>query len=71
MEVSVSKRTVTVKGKKGTLVRDFRHIQVDMYMVGKRRVRVEKWWGVRKQLAAVRTVCTHISNMVKGVTVVS
>ncbi|XP_055356613.1 60S ribosomal protein L9-like [Paramacrobiotus metropolitanus] len=68
VEVSVSKRTVTVKGKRGTLVRNFGHIQVDMYKVGKKRVRVEKWFGVRKQLAAVRTVCSHIENMIKGVT---
>jgi len=69
VEVSVSKRSVTVKGKRGTLTRGFQHVQVDMYKVGKQRVRVEKWFGVRKQLAAVRTVCTHIENMIKGVTV--
>lgn len=34
-------------------------------------VNVEKWFGKRKEVAAVRTVCTHITNMVKGVTVVS
>jgi Ribosomal protein L6 len=71
VEVSVSKRAVTVKGKRGTLKREFQHVQVDMYKVGKQRVRVEKWFGVRKQLAAVRTVCTHIENMIKGVTLVS
>ena len=70
VEVSVSKRAVTVKGKRGTLKREFRHVQVDLHKVGKQRVRVEKWFGVRKQLASVRTVCTHIENMIKGVTLV-
>merc|ERR1712190_568078 len=27
-----------------------------------------KWFGKKKQLAAVRTVCSHITNMFKGVT---
>jgi len=29
---------------------------------------VRKWNGIRKELAAVRTVCSHIDNMIKGVT---
>ena len=39
--------------------------------LGKSTICVEKWFGLRKELAAVRTVCTHITNMVKGVTRVS
>merc|ERR1712003_173074 len=31
-------------------------------------VRVEKWFGKRKELAAVRTVCSHITNLMNGVT---
>jgi large subunit ribosomal protein L9e len=31
-------------------------------------IKVEKWFGKRKELAAVRTVCSHIENMMKGVT---
>ena len=33
-----------------------------------RVTQVEKWFGKKKQLAAVRTVCSHITNMFKGVT---
>jgi len=29
---------------------------------------VEKWFGTKKEIAAVRTVCSHIENMIKGVT---
>merc|ERR1712043_91247 len=29
---------------------------------------VEKWFGKRKELAAVRTVCSHITNLMNGVT---
>ena len=34
-------------------------------------VQVEKWFGKKKQIAAVRTVCSHIKNMFKGLTLVS
>lgn len=35
------------------------------------QLRVEKWWGNRKELATVRTICSHVQNMIKGVTLVS
>lgn len=38
-------------------------------MVDKSTLKVEKWFGKKKELAAVRTVCSHIQNMIKGVTV--
>jgi large subunit ribosomal protein L9e len=34
----------------------------------KRFVRVDLWFATRKQLACVRTVCSHIENMFIGVT---
>ncbi|ELK25439.1 60S ribosomal protein L9 [Myotis davidii] len=38
-------------------------------MVGKKkRLWVDKWWGNRKELATVRTICHHVQNMIKGVT---
>ena len=33
-----------------------------------RRIQVEKWFGSRKDIATVRTVISHIENMMKGVT---
>merc|ERR1712083_825404 len=46
--------------------------QIDMTSkkkpTGETEVKVDKWFGTRKQVAAVRTVCSHIQNMVKGVT---
>ena len=68
MDIQVKARKVIVKGPRGTLRRDFRHLAVDMRKVGKKRIVVEKWFGIRKELAAVRTVCSHIENMIKGVT---
>lgn len=32
---------------------------------------MEKWFGIHRELAAVRTVCSHITNLIKGVTKVT
>jgi len=66
--VRVSSRKVTVTGPRGSLVRDFKHFPCDMFMIGKKRVRVDLWFGNRAQASCVRTVCTHMQNMIVGVT---
>lgn len=71
VDVSVKTRVVTVKGPRGTLTKSFRHLAVDIFMPTKKSVKVEKWFGKRKELAAVRTVCSHITNLITGVTHVS
>merc|ERR1711997_596526 len=55
-------------GPRGSLVKSFKHLAIDVYMVDKDTIKVEKWFGKKKQIAAVRTVCSHINNMFKGVT---
>merc|ERR1711955_2355 len=44
------------------------HLNVDISKVNKNTIKVEKWFGLRKELAAVRTICSHITNMTTGVT---
>merc|ERR1712071_45977 len=66
--VKVRARVVTVEGPRGKLVRNFRHMSIVIKKEGKKTIKVDKWFGNRKQLAAVRTVCSHIQNMIKGVT---
>uniref|UniRef100_A0A4W2GUP0 Large ribosomal subunit protein uL6 n=1 Tax=Bos indicus x Bos taurus TaxID=30522 RepID=A0A4W2GUP0_BOBOX len=70
VDINVKGRTVIVKGPRGTLRRDFNHINVELSLLGKKkkRLRVDKWWGNRKELATVRTICSHVQNMIKGVT---
>merc|ERR1711921_2428 len=71
VEVSVSNRTVTVKGKRGTLKRSFQGLKLILSVATTKKgqtVSVEKWFGKRKEVSAVRTICTHITNMIKGVT---
>ena len=71
VEVTIKARLVTVKGPRGTLVRNFKHLSVELMRISKKKIRVNKWFGTRKELSCVRTVCTHIENMIKGVTMVS
>ncbi|XP_041358989.1 60S ribosomal protein L9-like [Gigantopelta aegis] len=66
--VKVKARRVTVTGRRGTLVRSFRHLPVEMQIVGKKTLKVDKWFGKHKELAATKTVCSHVENMIKGVT---
>merc|ERR1712156_295660 len=70
VDASVKSRVVTVKGPRGTLIKSFKHLAVDISMPDKKTVRVEKWFGKKKELAAVRTVCSHISNLCEGGTLV-
>merc|ERR1711971_561571 len=51
-----------------TLTKEFKHLAVDIYMTDAKTIKVEKWFGKKKQIAAVRTVCSHIKNMFKGLT---
>jgi len=64
----VRSRVVTITGPRGTLTRNFRHVQVQMEMPDVKTLTVRKWFGIKKQLATVRTVCSHVSNMIVGVT---
>merc|ERR1711879_661549 len=47
-------RSVTVKGPRGSLTKAFKHSSVDIYKVDKDTIKVEKWFGKSKQIAAVR-----------------
>ena len=67
VDVKIKARCVTVKGPRGELTRDFKHINMDLKKVGK-EIRVDLWFAKRAELACVRTVCSHIDNMIVGVT---
>jgi large subunit ribosomal protein L9e len=70
VEVTINARVVTVKGERGTLTRSFKHLNCDLMIVGDgKQVRLDLWFATRKQLACVRTMCSHINNMFIGVTV--
>ena len=77
VEVEVKARVVTVTGKLGTITRDFKHIPMELRKITKAVedeetektfIQLDLWFATRKQLACVRTVCSHIENMIVGVT---
>ena len=69
VDITLKGRTVIVKVPSGTLQRDFSHISLELSLLGKKkkRLHVDKRWGNRKDLATVRTTCSHVQNMIKGV----
>ena len=69
--VSVKSRTVTVTGPRGTLKREFKHLRLELTMLSKKKLKVDVWFANRKELACVKTICSHIENMFKGVQYVS
>ncbi len=76
--MSVASRIVTVTGPRGSITKDFKHIQMEMSVVEATTdeegntvdgyVKVDLWFALRKQLACLRTTCSHIANMITGVT---
>merc|ERR1711904_33799 len=67
-EGKIKSRTVQVKGPRGTLTKSFKHMSVDLYMADAKTIMVEKWFGKSKELAIIKTVSSHITNMFIGVT---
>ena len=67
VDVYIKNRRVVVKGPRGTLRRDFSHQFVDIRKE-EGKVVVELWFGLHKNVAVVRSICTHIKNMMLGVT---
>lgn len=69
--VEVKSRRITVKGPRGTLFKDLSHICADMYLTeidGEQKLKVDCHFRKRKELSSLRTVISHVSNMITGVT---
>ena len=67
VEGTLDGRTVTIKGEKGELTRDFSHAPITIRLNDK-TVIVQASWPRKREAALVGTVCSHIQNMIKGVT---
>ena len=72
MTVTVKARTVTVTGKgadgkTNTLTRAFKGNSFAATIKGN-VLTIDMWFGDRLQIATLRTICSHIENMIKGVT---
>jgi large subunit ribosomal protein L6 len=67
IDVQIKGRTVTVSGEKGLLTRDFSHASLLIQKENK-QIKIHSKWPRKKEVATVGTVCSHIKNMIIGVT---
>merc|ERR1711976_336988 len=71
VEISLKSRRLCVKGPRGTLSREFHFLNVNMFLVTepeKTSFKADLYLANREQLANLRTLCSHVSNMIDGVT---
>ncbi|KAK9068359.1 hypothetical protein SSX86_012471 [Deinandra increscens subsp. villosa] len=73
VEITVKAKIIVVKGPRGTLTRNFKHLNLDFLLItdeetGKQKLKVDAWFGSRKTTAAIRTALSHVSNLIIGVT---
>lgn len=68
VSVHIKSRNVTVTGPRGKLSKDLSHLAVGFTQPKKNMIGIEIHHGSRKNVAALRTVRTLISNLIIGVT---
>jgi len=67
VDVKLDGRIVTVRGEKGELTRDFSHTSISIDLEEK-TITAQANWPRKREAALVGTVCSHIQNMITGVT---
>ncbi len=67
VDVNLVGKTINVKGKRGTLTRDFSFAPISIEGEGK-QIRIWAKWPRKKEAALVGTIYSHINNMITGVT---
>ncbi|CAA2999665.1 60S ribosomal L9-like [Olea europaea subsp. europaea] len=73
VNIKVKAKVIEVEGPRGKLTRDFKHLNLDFQLItdeetGKRKLKVDAWFGSRKTTAAIRTALSHVNNLITGVT---
>ena len=66
--VTAKSRVITVKGPKGTVTKNFRHIKAEID-IKENEILIHTYMTTYKQSAILYTIASHIKNMIKGVTV--
>jgi len=66
--ITIKAKTVEVKGKHGTLKRNFKHLPLELWLANSNKeVRVRMYFAKSKQVSCIRSCCSHIQNMFEGV----
>jgi len=71
--IKVHAKVIEVEGPRGKLVRDFKHLNLDFQLIkdpetGKKKLKIDSWFGTRKTSASIRTALSHVDNLISGVT---
>jgi large subunit ribosomal protein L9e len=67
--VTLKGRNVTVKGPRGSLVKDLHHLNLDLRVDKKRKTfTAVRWFGRRIDNATINTALSLVRNMITGVT---
>lgn len=67
VDITIDGRRVIVRGEKGELARDFSHTPISLNLEGN-TITIQTNWPRKRETALVGTVCSHIQNMITGVT---
>ena len=73
VKIKINAKIIEVEGPRGKLSRNFKHLNLDFHLMtdestGKRKLKIEAWFGTRKTSAAIRTALSHVENLITGVT---
>lgn len=69
VKLSLNGRKVVCTGPRGTLKRDFKHAKLDLRLSKDgRSLTAELWFADARAQALIRTVVSHIKNLITGVT---
>ena len=72
VKVTVKARVVVVKGPRGEVKKDLTHLPLDITVTknekGQDIIHVERWFTSGKAGASIQSACSHIENMIVGVT---
>jgi len=67
--VTVKGRFVSVKGPRGSLTKDLKHLNLDLRVDKKKKTfTAVRWFGRRADVATINTALSQVRNMITGVT---
>lgn len=73
VSIKINAKLIEVEGPRGKLTKNFKHLNLDFQLItdeetGKRKLKVDAWFGKRKTTASIRTAISHVQNLITGVT---
>lgn len=73
VKVKINAKVIEVEGSRGKLSRDFKHLNLDFHLMtdeetGKRKLKIDGWFGSRKTSIANKTVLNHAGNLIISLT---